>query len=55
MLVKVAINGVQFTPFAALFKDSAPVRVNVTAADVMETCPAAGCPTAANPTPATCP
>jgi Flp pilus assembly protein TadG len=54
-IVEVAVRGVQYTPLAAIFKDSAPVTVNVQATDVMESCPLAGCPTAINPAPAACP
>jgi hypothetical protein len=53
-IVEVAIRGVQYTPLAAIFKDSAPVTVNVQATDVMESCPLAGCPAAVNPTPQPC-
>ena len=54
-VVQVSISGVQYTPLAAIFKSSAPVSVNVQASDVMEACPAAGCPSTANPAPPTCP
>jgi Flp pilus assembly protein TadG len=54
-VVQVAITGVQYTPLAAILKSGAPVTVNVQASDVMETCPAAGCPQAANPVPPSCP
>ena len=54
-VVQVSISGVQYTPLAAIFKSSAPVTVNVQASDVMEACPAAGCPTTANPAPPACP
>ena len=54
-VVQVSISGVQYTPLAALFKSSAPVSINVQASDVMEACPAAGCPTAVNPSPPACP
>ena len=54
-VVQVSITGVQYTPLAAIFKSSAPVTVNVQASDVMEACPAAGCPSTANPAPPACP
>ena len=54
-VVQVSISGVQYTPLAAIFKSSAPVTVNVQASDVMESCPAAGCPSTANPAPPSCP
>jgi Flp pilus assembly protein TadG len=54
-VVQVSVSGVQYTPLAAIFKSSAPVSINVQASDVMEACPAAGCPTAVNPSPPTCP
>jgi Flp pilus assembly protein TadG len=54
-VVQVSVTGVQYTPLAAILKDSAPVMVNVQASDVMEACPAAGCPSTANPAPPACP
>jgi hypothetical protein len=54
-IVQVAITGYQYTPLGAIMKSSAPVSISVQASDVMEQCPQAGCPTALNPTPPSCP
>jgi Flp pilus assembly protein TadG len=54
-VVQVSVTGVQYTPLAAILKSSAPVSINVQASDVMEACPSAGCPTAVNPSPPSCP
>jgi len=54
-ILQVAITGYQYTPLGAILKSSAPVSISVQASDVMEQCPLAGCPTAVNPTPPTCP
>jgi hypothetical protein len=54
-ILQVAINGYQYTPLGAIMKSGAPVSISVEASDVMEQCPLAGCPTAVNPTPPTCP
>jgi hypothetical protein len=53
-IIQVSITGYQYTPLGAIFKSAAPIAINVQASDVMEQCPLAGCPTAANPTPASC-
>ncbi len=53
-ILQVAITGYQYTPLGAILKSSAPVSISVQASDVMEQCPAAGCPTAVNPTPPSC-
>lgn len=54
-ILQVSINGYQYTPLGAIMKSGAPVSISVEASDVMEQCPLAGCPTAVNPTPPTCP
>ena len=54
-VLRVAIQGYQYTPLGAILKSGAPVSINVAASDVMEACPAAGCPIAVNPTPPVCP
>ena len=54
-VMNVAVNGYQYTPLGAIFKSGAPVAINVEASDIMEPCPSAGCPSAVNPTPPTCP
>jgi hypothetical protein len=54
-ILQVAINGYQYTPLGAILKSGAPVSISVQASDVLEQCPLAGCPTAVNPTPPTCP
>ena len=54
-VINVAVQGYQYTPLGAIFKSGAPVSINVQASDIMEPCPSAGCPSAVNPTPPTCP
>ena len=54
-ILQVSITGYQYTPLGAILKSGAPVSISVQASDVMEQCPQAGCPTAVNPTPPTCP
>jgi len=54
-ILQVQINGYQYTPLGAILKSSAPVSISVQASDVMEQCPEAGCPSAVNPVPPTCP
>jgi TadE-like protein len=54
-IVQVAITGYQYTPLGAILKSAAPINISVSASDVMEQCPLAGCPAAVNPTPPTCP
>jgi hypothetical protein len=54
-IINVAVQGYQYTPLGAIFKSGAPVSINVQASDVMEPCPSAGCPSAVNPIPPTCP
>lgn len=54
-ILNVAVQGYQYTPLGAIFKSGAPVSINVQASDVMEPCPAAGCPAGTNPVPPTCP
>ncbi len=53
-ILQVAITGYQYTPLAAILKSGAPINISVSASDVMEQCPNAGCPAAVNPTPPTC-
>ena len=48
-------HGYQYTPLGAILKSGAPVSISVQASDVLEQCPLAGCPTAVNPAPPTCP
>ena len=54
-VLNVAVQGYQYTPLGAIFKSAAPVSINVQASDIMEPCPAAGCPAGVNPIPPTCP
>jgi len=54
-ILQVAVQGYQYSPLGAIFKSGAPVSINVQASDVMEACPGAGCPSAVNPVPPTCP
>ncbi len=54
-ILQVAITGYQYTPLGAIMKSAAPVSISVQASDVMEACPLAGCPTAVNPSPPSCP
>jgi hypothetical protein len=54
-ILQVAITGYQYTPLGAIMKSGAPVSISVQASDVMEQCPLAGCPSAVNPVPPTCP
>jgi Flp pilus assembly protein TadG len=54
-VVQVAVNGYNYMPLGPILKSGSPVPINVVSADVMEPCPVAGCPPAANPVPLTCP
>lgn len=54
-IVQVSIQGYNFTPLGPILKSGLPIPVGATAADVMEPCPVAGCPTAVDPVPLTCP
>jgi Flp pilus assembly protein TadG len=53
-VVEVSIVGYKYQPVGIL-KSSSPVTISASSSDVMEQCPFAGCPTVANPQPATCP
>jgi len=53
-ILQVAITGYQYTPLGAILKSAAPINISVSASDVMEQCPLAGCPAAVNPTPPVC-
>ena len=53
-ILQVAITGYQYTPLGAILKSAAPINISVSASDVMEQCPLAGCPAAVNPIPPTC-
>jgi Flp pilus assembly protein TadG len=54
-ILQIAITGYQYTPLGAILKSAAPINISVSASDVMEQCPLAGCPAAVNPVPPTCP
>ncbi len=53
-VVEVSIVGYKYRPVGIL-KSSSPISISASSSDVMEQCPFAGCPTVANPQPATCP
>ncbi len=53
-IVQVSITGYQYTPLGAILKSGAPINIAVSASDVMEQCPLAGCPAAVNPVPPVC-
>jgi Flp pilus assembly protein TadG len=51
----VSVNGYSYTPFAALLKSGNPLSISVSSSDIVERCPASGCPATQNPTPLSCP
>jgi hypothetical protein len=51
----VSIDGFNYTPLGAVLKSADPFAISVRAADIVERCPLAGCPLAANPRPLPCP
>lgn len=53
-LVEVSVVGYNYTPVGIL-KSSSPIAITASSSDVMESCPLAGCPPIADPTPPTCP
>ncbi len=54
-ILQVSVQAYQYTPLGAIMKSAAPVSISVQASDIMESCPAAGCPAAVNPVPPSCP
>jgi Flp pilus assembly protein TadG len=53
-VVEVSVVGYTYQPVGIL-KSSSPISITTSSSDVLESCPLAGCPPVANPTPPTCP
>jgi len=52
-VVRVSVAGYQYTPVGIL-KSASPIPITASSSDVLESCPLAGCPPVANPTPPAC-
>jgi Flp pilus assembly protein TadG len=52
-VVEVSVAGYNYTPVGIL-KSASPISISASSSDVMESCPLAGCPPIANPTPPSC-
>jgi len=53
-IVEVSVVGYTYTPVGIL-KSASPISIAASSSDVLESCPLAGCPPIANPTPPSCP
>jgi len=52
-VVEVSVVGYKYNPVGIL-KSASPISIAASSSDVLESCPLAGCPPVANPTPPTC-
>jgi len=54
-ILVVSVNGFNYTPLGAVLKSGDPLVISVSSSDIVERCPASGCPTTVNPVPRSCP
>jgi Flp pilus assembly protein TadG len=51
----VSVNGFNYTPLGAVLRRADPFQISVSSSDIVEKCPAGGCPITVNPEPLSCP
>jgi Flp pilus assembly protein TadG len=54
-LVVVSVSGFSLSPFGPILRNAQPLQFSVSASDIMERCPVAGCTATVNPVPRVCP
>jgi Flp pilus assembly protein TadG len=53
-LLVVSVSNFNYTPLGAILKSADPFSLSVSSSDIVEQCPASGCPTTVNPNGLTC-